>query len=66
MLARRTFIVRVHAETREPIVEDVNSGERVRLPNLDSIGAEIKRRVEQRESYTPTTSGRDDCVTTPP
>lgn len=53
MLARRTFIVRVHTGAGEPIVEDVDSGERVRLPDLNSIGAEIERRLDQPERDAP-------------
>jgi hypothetical protein len=53
MLARRTFIVRVYAGEREPIVEDVDSGESVRAPDLDSIGAEIERRLDQPGSDVP-------------
>ena len=46
MVERRTFIVRVHADG-PPIVEDVATGERVRLPDLASLAAEIERRLER-------------------
>ena len=44
MLERRTFIVRIHAR-EAPILEDVLTGQRVRLPDLPSLAAEIKRRL---------------------
>jgi hypothetical protein len=53
MLERRTFIVRIHAHAELPIVEDVHTGERVRLPDLTSIAGEIKRRLDQPMSHTP-------------
>jgi hypothetical protein len=53
MLERRTFIVRIHAGVREPIVEDVTHGESVRLPDLDAIGAEIERRLGDAERVEP-------------
>jgi hypothetical protein len=46
MFERRTFIVRIHAHDELPIVEDVFTGERVRLPDLASIPDEIERRLE--------------------
>jgi hypothetical protein len=42
---RRTFIVRVHPPDDRPIVEDVATGELVRLPDLASIPDELRRRL---------------------
>jgi hypothetical protein len=41
---RRTFIVRFYGDA-VPILEDVASGERVRLPDLASLECELKRRL---------------------
>ena len=46
MLERHTFIVRVHTPARRPIVEDVSTGERIQLPDLESIADEIERRLD--------------------
>jgi hypothetical protein len=46
MSERRTFIVRIHSADGLPIVEDVATGERVRLPGLASIPDELRRRLE--------------------
>lgn len=53
MLERRTFIVRVHAPADQPIVEDVSTGERVRLPDLASIVDELKRRLDHPTGDAP-------------
>jgi hypothetical protein len=47
VVERRTFIVRVHAHDAPPTVEDVATGERVRLPNLAAIVSEIERRLAE-------------------
>lgn len=47
MLERRTFIVRIHATDALPIVEDVSTGEQVRLPDIAAIADEIARRIER-------------------
>jgi len=49
MLERRTFIVRVYAPDDLPIVEDAQTGELVRLPDLTSIADEIRRRLHGTE-----------------
>ncbi|MEA2136170.1 MAG: hypothetical protein QOC68_4079 [Solirubrobacteraceae bacterium] len=53
MLERRTFIVRVHAPAGLPIVEDVSTGEQVRLPDLAAIADEIERRLDGAGDDTP-------------
>ena len=45
MLERRTFIVRIHAR-EAPILEDVSTGQRVRLADLPSLAGEIERRLD--------------------
>ena len=59
MLERRTFIVRVHMPAHVPIVEDVSTGKRVRLPDLASVGAEIERRLDRDDPH-PHAGGDDD------
>lgn len=60
MLERRTFIVRVYVHTATPIVEDVFTGEHVRLPDLASIPAEIERRLAGPTGDPPPATGRHD------
>jgi hypothetical protein len=47
MSERRTFIVRVYAHDELPILEDVATGELVRLPGLRSIPDELTRRLKE-------------------
>jgi len=47
MLERRTFIVRFHAHDDRPVIEDVCTGERARLPDLASIADELRRRLTE-------------------
>jgi len=49
MSERRTFIIRVHPPDDLPIVEDVATGELVRLPGLESIPDELRRRLRSIE-----------------
>jgi hypothetical protein len=60
MLERRTFIVRVHGRGDAPIVEDVWTGERVRLPDLASIADELRRRIHDSPGHTPLPAGQRD------
>jgi len=41
---RRTFIIRVHGDA-SLILEDVATGERVRLPDVGAIPHELRRRL---------------------
>lgn len=45
MSERRTFIIRVHPPDDLPIVEDVATGELVRLSGLAAIPDELRRRL---------------------
>lgn len=45
MSERRTFIIRFHRPGDLPIVEDVATGELVRLSGLASIPGELRRRL---------------------
>ena len=45
MLERRTFSLRIHAR-EGPILEDVLTGERVRLPDVPALASEIERRLD--------------------
>jgi len=49
MPERRTFIIRVHPPDDLPILEDVATGELIRLAGLASIPHELSRRLHGSE-----------------
>jgi hypothetical protein len=53
MAERRTFIVLVHAGSDSPTVEDVSTGERVRLGDLAALPQEIERRLGRSTATLP-------------
>lgn len=52
MLERRTFIVRILARA-PPILEDVATGEHVRLPDIAALASEIERRLDHPAYVAP-------------
>jgi hypothetical protein len=45
---RRTFVVTVFAEEGTTVVEDVRTGRRERVPDLDHVGARIHEWLEEQ------------------